>query len=163
MNIELFLASDQESRLINFSIMMSNQRTIEKKLLKLFTLLLPPEPAQNDNTSNNFYYYKVAFLAVLGVNNLRELQRHHLVGLKFQFMEFINFFYIKTLLFKSYNKISRTHEAIIKKILTIITNIIQDDEYTKEKYEVEYRYLEENKLIPNFFIIMLFHLYYQLL
>jgi len=162
-NIELFFAADPEFRLINYYIMM-NQSQIDKKISKLFNLILPPVNTSSKNTSikeklshlnhlhsNNYYYTKVAFDPIMGIGSIRELNKKNLENIKMAFMKYIKHFYVESLLLKKYNKISRPHETIIKKILTIIMTVFKDEAYTTEKYQEDFKYIEDNKLIPNFY------------
>lgn len=156
MDVELFLKKDTKMRIIGFSLMTGNQLTITTKIIKLLSVLLPPpydeEPiAEIEEGDSNYYYQLIAYNFILGVETRDELARLNMEILKQRFLNFVNLFYVKTIINKKFNKITKINEIIIKNFLGIIVSILEDDNYEESNYESSFRYISENYLKPNFY------------
>lgn len=159
MDVISFMKKDPSMRLILYYLMTDSYTIVEPKVIDILKAIIPfvkteePEDKLNEKR-NKWYRYTVAKLLPYiytevdldYIDDIEEIE--DIIAI---FMKFISDFYMNTIYYKYYNKLKKTDEIIIRKVLKIIINILKDDNYQYENYEKEFEYIRNNNDIPDFY------------
>jgi len=146
-NTEVFLHTDKYyCRLLDYYII--TKKNIAVKINNILLVLFP------DNCTSRLIRYKInihllEYLFKIKLNKslakVLKIEPEKLKTHKISFLNFIKRFFVFPLKYKKEIRMSAEEEIIITNALSIIMAILKDDDYSKDKYTSELRFLEEHK------------------
>lgn len=159
MDVISFMKKDPRMRLILYYLMTDSYTILEPKVIDILKVIIPfvkTEQSEDKlNEKRNKWYRYTVFKPLpyiyteVDLDYIEDIEEiEDIIAI---FMKFICNFYMNTIYYKYYNKLKKTDEIIIRKILKIIITILKDDNYEYEKYEKEFEYIRNNNDTPDFF------------